>query len=375
MISLNLVECTGCGACVNACSENAIFMYKNNKGFLYPEINPDICVECGMCVRSCPLEKSEDKKENEIRNVYAMQSGDSDVRWNSTSGGAFSELAKIILRKGGIVVGAIYDSDWFVKHHMIYDEKDLELLRRSKYQQSEIGEIYQRIKGQLIQGKEVLFCGTPCQGAGLKGFLNEEYDNLYICDFICRGVCSPLLFQEYLKDLEYQYKSEVISVWMKNKRLGWHNLTTEICFANGEEYLCKGKEDSYLRMFLFHNIGVRDSCYTCHFKGKNSVADITLGDFWGIEHLPIDDNKGTSVLISHSLKGQNLIEGIKEDNFIQPMSINDVLRGNPCLNYPLKKIETNDELFFDVLNKEGYRAAYESLEVLTDEQIQRKNGL
>ena len=48
--------CTGCGACVNICPENAI-SYKENigeDGSLIAQINQEKCVDCGICRSVCP---------------------------------------------------------------------------------------------------------------------------------------------------------------------------------------------------------------------------------------------------------------------------------------------------------------------------------
>ena len=47
-------KCTGCSACYNACPKHAITMKENEEGFLYPFINVELCVKCGICERICP---------------------------------------------------------------------------------------------------------------------------------------------------------------------------------------------------------------------------------------------------------------------------------------------------------------------------------
>lgn len=359
MIQLRTLDCTACGACQNICQNQAVSMVRNKKGFLYPQIDADRCTECGQCLRVCPLEKELMIEQLTEAKVFALKSRNSDLRWRSTSGGAFSELAKIVLKRGGSIVGAAYQQDWSVKHEMINTEEEMDRLRRSKYQQSEMGFLYQKIKEELLKGREVLFCGTPCQAGGLRGYLDKEYSNLYICDFICRAVSSPLLFQKYIQELQEKYGSEIESVWMKNKCKGWHNLSTVINFKNGEQYVSKGRADTYVRLLLLYNMGVRTSCYTCRFKGRNAVSDITLGDFWGLEHLDFDDNLGTSVVMCRTEKGLQLVKQILPNNDILEMENKDVVKGNPCLVHPLEKSDSREEEFFETLNQFGYKEAYE----------------
>ena len=52
-------DCCGCSACIQICPKQCISMNEDNEGFLYPEIEKDICINCGLCekfVRSFILE-------------------------------------------------------------------------------------------------------------------------------------------------------------------------------------------------------------------------------------------------------------------------------------------------------------------------------
>ena len=356
-LGIPVSHCTGCAACANICKMDAIQMNERKDGFTYPGIDGEKCVHCDRCLEVCRKWEQCSAEASDEPAVYAMLSKNDEVRLHSTSGGIFSELAACILKRGGRVVGAVYRPDWSVEHQMIESPGDLEKIRRSKYQQSNINLIYREIKSALKADQKVLFCGTPCQVGGLKAFLGKEFAGLYTCDFICRGVSSPKLFAKYIGDLKDQYNSDVAYVWMKNKCNGWHELTTAIGFENGETYIKKGLEDSYVQMYLKYNMGVRESCYSCRFK-KRDAADITLGDFWGLDGTAMDDNLGTSVVICRTQKGRALVDGIKENVYYQDKQIEDVKRSNPCLYSSIGKSTGDAEKFYDILEREGYQRAY-----------------
>lgn len=355
-------DCTGCAACINICDKNAIRMSVRNDGFKYPVIDKERCIGCKKCEKVCKMRKSMQKNLLNKSVIYALRSKNQEIRLHSTSGGAFSELAQFVIARGGYVVGAVYKTDWSVEHCMIQDIESLEKIRRSKYQQSDINYVYREIEDALKKGKEVLFCGTPCQVSGLKGFLGKIYESLYTCDFICRGVSSPRVFAKYLENLQNKYESEIVSVWMKNKCNGWHNLTTVIDFKNGKRYIKNGLEDTYVRLYLRYNAGVRESCYTCQFKGENDIADITLGDFWGLEGTEMDDDLGTSVAICRTEKGVLLMEEIRDQIIYKKMCLEDVRKGNPCLFYSIEKKIDDMDAFYKILEEYGYIQAIKWIE-------------
>lgn len=362
LMKLDTPSCTGCAACANICKTDAIKMIEKEGGFKYPFIDIEKCVDCRQCMMIC---ERRGKKAIDLLNepaVYAMHTKNDRLRSHSTSGGIFSELAAIILKNGGYIVGAAYKEDWSVEHCMIQNIDGLEKLRRSKYLQSDINYIYIKVKKALEKQSKVLFSGTPCQVGGLKAFLGKEYQNLFTCDFICRGVSSPKIFAKYIQNLKKNYDSEIDYIWMKNKCKGWHNLTTVVGFKNGKKYIKTGSEDSYVQLYLKYNAGVRNSCYKCQFKGDKDVADITLGDFWGLEDTVLDDDQGTSAVICRTKKGQWLVNEILGCVIYKKMSLEDVKKGNPCLSNSIGCSTRSMDEFYRILEKEGYVRAVEWME-------------
>lgn len=349
-------ECTGCGACVNVCSLGAIEMRPNKEGFLYPEIEATKCIGCGACEKVCPLCKVEEQKGRETV-CYAAWSRDEEVRNRSASGGVFSHFATAILQMSGVVVGARYREDNLVEHVLIRSEEDLDCLRQSKYVQSEIGTIFRQIKVELDAGKIVLFVGTPCQCAGVRAYLDRDYDNLYLCDFVCYGVNSPLAYTTYLHEMEKRYGSEIKKVWFKSKEREWNKCATKLVFENGEEYLADKWEDMFMKGFIRGGRGLflRMSCYDCKFKGEKRPVDITLGDFWGIEKYlaNVDAKKGVSLLLLHSEKGKKLFEQINDQLEFYPMKIEEAVAGNPKMVISTEYSREREE-FFASMSKYGF---------------------
>lgn len=296
-------KCTGCCACKNICPHGCITMSADDEGFLYPIVDKIKCTNCGACTKICPVLARKNHGAPSPK-AYAGINNDEQIRLKSSSGGVFSALAEYILNNGGVVFGAGFDENFVVRHMVCESLADLPKLRTSKYVQSSIGNTFKDAKKFLMDGRLVYFSGTPCQIAGLKSFLVREYDNLITQDIICHGVPSPLIWQKYLA-----YKTNGIkpaNVSFRDKSTGWRNYSFKI-----DNHATKHLGSAFIRMFILSKI-LRPSCYDCHFKGDNHVADITLGDFWGkaIKHYAqrFNDNKGCSLILTHTPKGEALLK-------------------------------------------------------------------
>lgn len=331
--------CCGCSACVQRCPKQCISLMPDEKGFLYPNVDPADCIDCGLCEKTCPVLKGQEPLAP--ASVYAAKACSDDVRLKSSSGGIFSLIADYVLSQGGVVFGAAFDSNWTVHHISISDKKDLHLLMGSKYVQSEIGNTYNEAESLLKAGKNVLFSGTPCQIAGLKQYLRKEYENLLTVDIVCHGVPSSLVWDEYKKTIPAKRVDgknsvsislneipAITGISFRDKRNGWQKFgfAAQMSASKADKNTVlqhyEPKDiNPYLVGFL-SNVFLRPSCYKCRFKQGRSHADITLADFWGAknEHPGIYDDKGISCVITYNERVNNIINSlslIKESSTIQ----------------------------------------------------------
>lgn len=352
-------KCTGCYACFSSCPKEAIRMQSADDGFKYPVVDRDKCIECNLCNKVCPVLAQSFPQQSEYeRNVYAGWSNDIDNRLHSTSGGAFFEIARKWIEDAGCVAAARYDDSNLVVHDYASSLAELEHFRQSKYVQSDIGDVYKKIKYDLINGRKVLFCGTPCQVVALKSCLMKDYDNLMTIDFICRGVNSPKAYSAWLNEIGKKEKSKIIKVWFKNKTYGWKNSPwcTKIEFANGKEKLFYQKDNLYMRGYLIDNLYMRHCCGECMFKQPQCYADITLGDFWGADK-SIDDDNGTSVIFVNSEKGAKAIKRMSESMHLEIINSGVVESGNICLNNS-PELNPRSKSFLRTLDKYSFSTTY-----------------
>lgn len=319
MITLTKKEdCCGCGACAQACPKHCIAMTADSEGFVYPQVDSTACVGCGLCQQACPVRNALPEDDSVKPQAFAAMSKDTQTRHISSSGGIFSLLAEKVLSDGGVVYGAAFDRDFTVSHIAVTALADLPKLRGSKYVQSDTKESYREIWELLKAGKPVLFSGTACQTAGLRQFLGSDPDNLITVSVFCHGVPSPKVWEKCLRE----QKKPVAKVYFRDKSPSWRAYTFGFDYADGSAYRVPRDEHPYFRLFL-ENVSLRPSCYECRFKGLNRPADISLGDCWGIEDwLPeMDDNRGTSVVLVHSVKGQALVDSVQPGGCWQPVDV------------------------------------------------------
>lgn len=265
------LDCCGCTACASSCPKSAITMVPDEEGFLYPKIDMRRCIECGACERACPI-LNKKTVISEKTEGYIIRIKDNKILYESTSGGAFTALADYILEQNGIVYGAGYDNNMRVVCKRATTKQQLQEMRGSKFVQSDLGNIFQDIKKELKEGTTILFSGTPCQVAGLLSFLRKKPDNLLCVDFVCRGVPSPGLWDNYVKYMENKYSSKIVGARFKHKTYGYHTSTMKIDFANGKTYYGSGRVDPYMKAFV-REISSRPSCAACAFKGIERPTD------------------------------------------------------------------------------------------------------
>lgn len=368
-------KCCGCCACVDVCAHQAISLKTDIEGFWYPVVDETKCVDCGLCNKVCPELNIADIKKNDYpqpAHTIAAINKNMSVRWDSTSGGAFSALADAMYEEGGYVSGAIYNDDFSVRNFISNNPDDLKKLRSSKYLQSKAEGIYKEVRDLLRKGEKVLACGTPCQMAALRSFLRKDYENLIIVDFICRGVNSPKVYRKYLDSLERKFGGKVVYVKAKNKELGWRNLTRKVVFDNGKSYYGVHMQDDFRRGY-HTNVYCRPSCYSCQYKGFPRMADITIADYWGIEKVDpnMDNNIGTSMILLNSNKGIAFFEKVKDKLEWEETKFESVLPGNIALRKPIEPAKIDRKAFFEDLD----RGTFEEVTAKYFPLIQKKQTL
>lgn len=331
--------CCGCHGCAQVCPRKCITMQPDEEGFLYPIVDKQLCIDCGLCEKVCPVLHS-NPIEADTPTAYVAQATQEEIRSISSSGGFFSVLAEYVFSQQGVVYGVVMENQ-IVKHVRVANTSGLHPLRGSKYVQSDVGTTYQQAKRDLMDGKLVLFTGTPCQIEGLKRFLGKAYENLLCMDFICHGVPSPAVWKSYVSYREKKANAKAVNVFFRRKHFGWKAFTMQFEFDNGTEEVHMHNDDLYMHAFL-HDLSLRPSCYQCSFKKLNRVSDFTVADFWGINKVcpEMNDDKGASLVIVHSQKGKDVFDAICGAFKYLEVDFYDAIKGNYVISESAKQPET-----------------------------------
>lgn len=350
-------DCCGCSSCVQSCPKTCITLRQDGEGFLYPSVDEASCIGCGKCEKACPMLHEEEKREPE--GTFAAVNPDEAVRLQSSSGGIFSLLCEYVIGRGGVVFGAAFNEKWEVVHGYSETLEGLAAFRGSKYVQSRVGTAYSDAERFLKDGRLVLFSGTPCQIAGLRRYLGKDYSNLIAVDFICHGVPSPGIFNEYL-DVKSR-KGKITGVNFRDKASGWktYSVTFEYAGADSGRDSCVYNKDPYMVGFL-SNLTLRPSCYSCRFREGRSGSDITLGDFWGINKIrpDLDDDKGLSLVTVRTQEAAEILRSLPCP--LTKMNLEAAVRYNPSIAAPKPsaKIPPARKAFFFIREHFGLAVAF-----------------
>lgn len=346
--------CTGCGACFQACPKQCITMKANSEGFLYPDIDQKHCIDCKKCQTACAA-LNPYKKDDFISSTFAVQSKDENLLSKSSSGAAAGEIARYVFNKGGVIYGCAFDKDMVAKHIRIDSFDSINLLCGSKYVQSTTDICYIQVKEDLHKGLNVAFFGTPCQIDGLKSFLvgsncKKFMFNLLTIEIICHGVPSPKLFSSYIRWKEQFLNEKVTQYSFRGKsKYGWN--TAYILTTRTRTITSLSTLDPYYNDFMQAK-NYRGSCYYCRYANPQRIADLTIGDYWGIlqahSEWKNEMKKGVSVLIVNSNHGMTVWNTIKDQFIWNESTFEKAAARNGNLIHPVA-IPTDRKHYYDRL--------------------------
>ncbi len=340
-LMVQVPDCTACAACMNGCPSNAISMPLGEDGFHHPQIDPSACIGCRHCFDICPVnneaarEALKDKLPSRAEpRAWFGWSENREVRLASSSGGIFTELARLVFARGGCCFGVVQDERMHPRFARAENMEELAAMRGSKYLQSYVGTAYREVRQELRQGRMVLFTGTPCQAGALRAYLKKDYDNLLVADIVCHGVPSYKLMEKYLQETEAALGQRVNSIFYRDVREGWtrYNYGLRLELAGGGEHYSPAGADAFMRGYL-SGLFLSPGCSHCRFVGvEKRLADLTMGDAWGIwDYRPeVDSRDGVSLLVAYTRKGAEILQSLPGVH-LEEVDVETGIRQNPSI--------------------------------------------
>lgn len=343
--------CCGCLACANACPKDAIRTVTDENGFLYPCVDAQLCVDCGLCEKVCDFTQKK-QAVHAPQQAISLIHKDPNVVRNSTSGGAFTALSDYVLQQGGVVVGAAMDECFTVSHRVAQNASQRDAMRGSIYVQSDIRDSYRQVRDALKEKKKTMFVGTPCQAAGLKSFLGKDDENLLVVEFLCHGVPNNEFFKAHIAFLEKEYGKKITGYSFREKRYGWTARIEQMTLEGGKTLATKLMQ-AYTR-FFYYGVSLRPSCRNCAYRQLERAADLTMGDFWGIEKLTGKKNeKGVSLIFANTPKGIWWVQQLQDSSVLQQYPIQTLQNKISTKSAPSR---WDPEAFWLLYREKGYGA-------------------
>lgn len=311
-VTCNHDKCTGCSACKEICPKQCITMQPDDLDALHPVVDESICINCGLCEKTCPNNRELSYKLP--HKVLAAWSNDSDVRRTSASGGIACELYRYWIKNGGVATGVVYDRDEGCHFILLENESDIKAVQNSKYTFSDTAGIYKVVKQKLQASIPVLFIGVPCQVAGLYGFLKKDYDNLTTVDIICHGMPPATYLEQHIKSIEDKKKEHTHQLFFRDPKYYTYTYTFTLKNIKGKEFYNKKvlTRDNY-QLGYHRALIYRENCYSCNYARKERISDLTIGDFSGLGRFaPFEyDKHNVSCILENTDKGAALLKKLK----------------------------------------------------------------
>ena len=334
-----------------------------------PKIDKALCVDCGLCDKACPLGSGQTEKPAEA--AYLFYHGDAQYRMTASSSGAFEAVCRGWIGDDAVsVFGCAMQPDGRSACHMEASSwQELQQLKKSKYVQSDTKDAYRQVKHRLKAGRRVVFVGTPCQVMGLKNYLGKPWENLLTVDFVCHGTPSPLALERYIAALEKTLGCRVKNFSFRNKQQdgdkGWSSLGVMAVLEDGTAKAIPWEQCEYMIWFLQGALSA-ECCYSCRFASTSRCADVTLGDFWGVERLHPElgekETDGVSLLLLNTDKGRAVGEFLRNMPQVrwEEHPICAAARSNKQLTAPAQRHVWRDS-FYKYLEKTDFTKALSRL--------------
>ncbi len=163
-------------------------------------------------------------------------------------------------------------------------------------------------------GGITIFYGCPCQVAGLRAYLKEDYENLILVDILCSYAPSVMFFQKYVSD---EFDDKLLNYEFRHKITGRKCDCSTMAITTADKTFVRiGRAEDVWQRLIHDYVMCPPHCEHCAFCGLPRFGDFTLGDFWGIEgrDKSIDASCGVSVCLCNNVKASAYLNSISSED-------------------------------------------------------------
>jgi coenzyme F420 hydrogenase subunit beta len=340
---------------VGICPTSAIRMrYDIRKGIYLPELIEGECNQCGICIKACPgyavdlaglnLEVfGKEPKDSLLGNYigcYLAHATDSEIRYNSASGGLVTSLLIFALEQG-FIDGALVtrmkkDNPLAPEPFIARTREDILLALGSKYCPVPANIALR----EILEGDgKYAVVGLPCHIYGIRkaeavSKTLRERINLHLGIFCSHTVNFD--GTEFLLRKIGIRSEELIEISYRGG--GWPGGIGIRLKNEGERFL---PNRGSLWNSIFGGFFFTPSCCLSCGDVTNELADISFGDPWLPEIIKAE-HKGKSVVISRSERGEALLHAANSAGAVEleVSDARDVIRSQKVFLH-FKKVNLN----------------------------------
>jgi len=276
-----------------------------------------------------------------IISAYLGYSSDENIRFNASSGGLITALLTLALEEkiiDGALVTRMNNVDPLKPESFIAKSKEeIVSAMGSKYCPVPLNKV---IKELVQRDGRFALVGLPCHIAGVRKLEKKIPELKEKIVFHLGLFCSHTAnfnFTLFLLHLLNIDKGRILELRYRGR--GWPGYLT-VALKEGEEFTIPYKWYSkFHKLFFFTPI----RCMLCP-DPLSQLADLSFGDAW-IREIMNKDTKGTSICISRTAKGEELLEmGVQKGKVIlKKMTYNQVMEILPSM-FRLRRIKVMENL-------------------------------
>ena len=367
----NLRTCTGCSVCAAVCPKGAITISLNNEGFYTPAVDPQKCVECGICKRSCYKYDAQISNLGTPLSCYAASNIHKEKLMASSSGGISRILMEAAIERGYKVFGCAYDIQKGIAVSLIASScEELDQFYGSKYFQSYTPEGFAEIIKDKSTQKYAIF-GTPCQIYGFSQTSKyKRFPERYLLvDIFCHGAPSLFLWQSYLSFMKQNSGcSEFDKISFRSKTYGWHEYSIDF-FKGPKKFSSFERNDPFFGLFFSADI-MNKACYDCKIRSSVHYSDIRIGDFWGTRYSM--NTAGVSAVLVNTILGSDFWDAIKNDTVFEHSSFEEIAIAQTFNKSYMYNNERRNFIFDGIKHKIPLRTLYGKYTTLLPFKIRAK---